>query len=806
MVSDAPKAPSRGLGWSRLAALGRRPAARRLSGRRWRGLTRTLAFGVAGLLLTELPLPGTPGGLWASALGAAAAARGAWIPTVSVMAGMVVGQLLGTGGGDIGQISLLLLFALVQASLRASREQGRLAPEWQALVLMAFQFLAGLFGASGDTTWMALLKEFILPPLALASGFLLWLPLIGPGMEGPVPRSLGMAILLILAAGGVWTWRGTVMEPAWLFGSAAVQLGALVGGAGAGAGLGLGIGGFWAWSLGLPAGWATLLGLAGLVGGLLRPLGRLAVHGGFWVGLLFTLPQVADPTLAQQIVLSGALATAGTALLPRALLRRWEARWTPMDAGASGEDLRAEVGADLRKVGALFEKIAHQMEPDSLARPDEEVGRFIQAVHREACQACPAHDRCWERETYATYWDMVEMVGVVEGLAESPSEKGLPHRLARRCTHHDRLLKGIALTLPRFRAAQQELGRWHREHSFLPDQFRALARLVDSMASRVEDGARSVEEVERALRQTLAGTVDLKLLRCTRVGPNRYRVEGQIRGECPEPGYCERVIAPLVSRRLGRPYAVWSTSCQDFRQGGGCRFELMARRRYSLDVADAGVQREGELHSGDCIERTELADGRVAVVLSDGMGSGAPAWQESRTAVTLLRSLLEVGLELQAAIRTVNSLLRSRSPQVRFATLDMLVVDLYTGEAELLKIGAAPSLVIQDGTIEIVESESPPAGVVEELEADVHTLSLSAKDQVVLASDGLWEAGGRRRPDWLVEEVSRFRDEEPAVLAEILVARARELRQAGQNDDATVLVARLEPAGSAGERGEPARS
>ncbi|WP_144440563.1 SpoIIE family protein phosphatase [Limnochorda pilosa] len=777
--------------------MGRSRGGRRLPWERLQGLGHLAALGVAGFLLVGVPLPGTPGGVWAGALGATAAAAGQWGRVAAVVGGMVLGGLR-TAPGSVGrELMVLLLFTLAHAALRAHRGGARVAPGWQALLLAVLQGGAGLLDSSGQATSLAALQELILPALGLAAGFLLWMPLAGQDLEWDLPRSLGLAVLVVLCGSALWGWRGELLQPGWLGAFVLVQLAALVAGAGAGAGLGLGMGAVWAWSFGYPPGWAALLGLAGLVAGLLRPLGRLAALAGFWAGLLLTAPQVADPAAMEQVFLSAVTATILTALLPREVLRRWEARWGTGGQAAQEPDLRVEVGADLRKVGGLFDRMARQLEPERQARPDEEVGLFIQAVHAEACQGCPAHERCWGREAYATYWDMVELVGTVESSAASLSEAGLPRRLSLRCTHHDRLLKGVGLTLPRFRTAQEELGRSHRHNVLLPEQLRGVSRLLDAMASRVEDRAQNVGEVERALRRTLAGTVDLKRLRCSRVGPNRYRVTGQLRGRCPGPGHCERVIAPLVSRRLGRPYAVWNASCLEGPGQMGCRFELVARRRYALEVADAAVLREGELHSGDCVERTELVDGRVAVVLSDGMGTGVPAWQESHAAVTLLQSLLEAGLELHASVRTLNTLLRARSPEVRFATLDMLVVDLYSGEAEIVKIGAAPSLLVRAGRLEIVEGESPPAGVLDEVEADVRVVSLGPDDRVILASDGLWEAGGRFRPDWLAEEVARFHGEDPAVLAEILVARARELWGPDRHDDATVLVARLRPDGPA---------
>lgn len=760
-----------------------------------RGVGPVVALGFAAWLLVGLPFPELSGGLWAAALGAAAVAQGAWPRAGAIAGGMLLGQLTGTGAA-LKELGILLAFALTQAAFFSRGRDQRRIIAWQVAALALLQGLAGLPGAAGAPSGLEAFKIIAWPSLALTTTFLLWLPLINPAGHARHAPDLGLAVVLTLCTGALWRWPGALVQPAWLAAAFLVQGAALAAGAGAGAGMGLAIGALWFWSQGFPPGWASILGLAGLLGGLVRPLGRPGVVAGSWLGLLVTTPQIADPATLDQLLVSAGLATILLLLVPKPVLRRWQGVWGDGEVAASAAELRAEVGADLRKVSRLYERIARQLEPAGLAQPDEEVGLFIQAVHTTACQGCPAHERCWGREMYATYWGMVELVGALESFAKAPTAEALPRRLALRCTRHDRLLKGISQTLPRFQAARPT-ATGDQGEILLPEQFRALAGLVESMATRVEDRNQNADEVERALRQSLAQVAAVKSLRCTRVGPNRYRVVGQLRGGCPEPGFCEKVIAPLVSRRLGRPYAVWSTTCTGS-AGTGCRFELVARRRFSLEVADASVQREGELHSGDSVDRTELVDGRVAVVLSDGMGSGLPAWQESRTAVTLLRSLLEVGLGLEHSVRLVNSLLRARSAQVRFATLDMLVVDLYTGQAQLLKIGAAPSLVVRRGEVEIVEGESPPAGVVEDLEADVQTIALGPDDRVVLASDGLWEAGETHQPGWLVEEVSRFRAEEPAVLAEILAARARELRPRGLHDDATVLIARLKPVTTAG--------
>ena len=74
------------------------------------------------------------------------------------------------------------------------------------------------------------------------------------------------------------------------------------------------------------------------------------------------------------------------------------------------------------------------------------------------------------------------------------------------------------------------------------------------------------------------------------------------------------------------------------------------------------------------------------MALSDGMGIGEKASNESQTAVRLLETLLSSGFTREVALKTINSVLMLRSHRESFATLDMMIFDLYTGKWILLRL------------------------------------------------------------------------------------------------------------------------
>ena len=66
-----------------------------------------------------------------------------------------------------------------------------------------------------------------------------------------------------------------------------------------------------------------------------------------------------------------------------------------------------------------------------------------------------------------------------------------------------------------------------------------------------------------------------------------------------------------------------------------------------------------------CMMR-ELGGGKLAVALSDGMGSGEKACRESTLVMELLEELLEAGFPAKAAIQMINTTLVMGREEIQF--------------------------------------------------------------------------------------------------------------------------------------------
>lgn len=207
----------------------------------------------------------------------------------------------------------------------------------------------------------------------------------------------------------------------------------------------------------------------------------------------------------------------------------------------------------------------------------------------------------------------------------------------------------------------------------------------------------------------------------------------------------------------------------------------------------ARLPKKGGHISGDSYAGEPLGPDRYLLALSDGMGVGRAAATESRQCVNLLREILKAGFATDVAVKTVNSALLLHSPEESFATVDLALLDLTTGRAEFVKVGAAPSFVKRGRDVTTVKVSSVPVGIINQVQVEPEFRNLRPDDIVVMITDGVWDVSKDDvdKERWILEHLRRERSDDPEEVAESLLARALELMP-DTGDDLTVLAARID--------------
>lgn len=204
-------------------------------------------------------------------------------------------------------------------------------------------------------------------------------------------------------------------------------------------------------------------------------------------------------------------------------------------------------------------------------------------------------------------------------------------------------------------------------------------------------------------------------------------------------------------------------------------------------MAACGV--DGCRENGDTYWLGQLTDGRYLAALSDGMGHGALARQESGQTVTLLRLCLEAGYTRAQTLTAVNGMMLLASRGERFSTVDLVTIDLWTGQATLDKLGAAASRLLRGRSMTEVTGDALPLGILETVDSRTCMLRLHAGDELVLMTDGVEDAFASKTE---LDDAIRDATSEPSAqaAADRLLRMAREA-QGGRKDDMSVVVLRM---------------
>ncbi len=161
---------------------------------------------------------------------------------------------------------------------------------------------------------------------------------------------------------------------------------------------------------------------------------------------------------------------------------------------------------------------------------------------------------------------------------------------------------------------------------------------------------------------------------------------------------------------------------------------------FRVEFAKLSEAKDGETVCGDTVSVFENDEKYFYCLVSDGMGSGRDAALTSRLSAIMLEKLLTVGAEKESALRLLNKTLVEKDQEV-FATVDLLEIDRVNSTATVIKAGAAPTIFIRDGKSYVIESRTPPAGIMEKVIADKKTFRVQKGDMIVMLSDGVLQTG-----------------------------------------------------------------
>lgn len=527
--------------------------------------------------------------------------------------------------------------------------------------------------------------------------------------------------------------------------------------------------------------YAMAYGLSGLAAGLCRGRGRPAAALTYAVANAAAVLWTWDRGLTVSILYEVLFASLAFLLLPQRPMRRLGVWLAPELAGPV--DLR-----ELRVVQQKLERTSQAFRSlyDSIRaafRPpdnDNDVATVFDRTASRLCRTCSLRGRCWKQDYNTTFNALNDATAsmVERGRAEAGD---FPRYFADRCIHFPAFVATVNEELTALFYRRQYAARIRESRSAVCRQYAQLSDLLGCAAAELSRELTPDTIGDRRLRQRvreLGLDVRTAVFRDDR-GLLRVEAEGPDWGELARPSRLSD-----LSVLLGVPLRV-----EEQGEDGLC---LLQQEPLMALAGVAARKKTGETVSGDAGTYFKRSDGKLYLLLCDGMGSGPEANRESSLAVRLLEQLLQAGVEARHALTTLASALALRGEETGgFTTVDLLQIDLFSGDGELFKLGAAPTYVKKGENVQRLSGASLPAGLAgggsggEAAPLDHFTLRLSPGDCVLMVSDGVC---GGEEDGWLRESLGKFSGESPKDLARELVTHSPQ----EATDDRTALVVRID--------------
>lgn len=231
--------------------------------------------------------------------------------------------------------------------------------------------------------------------------------------------------------------------------------------------------------------------------------------------------------------------------------------------------------------------------------------------------------------------------------------------------------------------------------------------------------------------------------------------------------YCGKNFAPLVF-----------TTAE-----GICTIATKEAPRFCVNIGVFQHICTSEKECGDNFVHFYDKNGRAIFVLSDGMGTGAKAALTSVLSCELISELIKADVNLTDALDFANSHLLFNSSEEIFAAIDVVSIDLFSGETFIKKAGGPLTLIKKGNNLVTFDEQSLPIGILESVNIAEKKEILANNDKILIISDGALCPND----DWIKDEFKNWENESAESFAKKIVQNAVKNRENFIDDDITAI-------------------
>ena len=397
---------------------------------------------------------------------------------------------------------------------------------------------------------------------------------------------------------------------------------------------------------------------------------------------------------------------------------------------------------------------------------------------------------CWESKFNYTYNLIYEMIEKIED--GEISSRDIPEKFRKECMNPELIVR-IANYYYKLYALDYD---WNTKlcesRQLISKQIRDISKSIEGISKDLnKDILLDLEKEKEIINELQRHSIIVDKVSYVQENQEDFKITIEMKN-CRDGCLCDDKLVKVISDFVGETLDVQKIGCHCL--GENCKVVLTKAEKYSVVTEVASMSRDGHIFSGDNYTFMEIHDGKYMMAISDGMGKGKKAYDESSVTIDILENMMEAKIDKEIVINTINNMLLLKSSEEIFSTLDLGIVDLKKGRLETVKMGACSTYISRENKdVDLISSSSLPIGILSDINLDRHNVKIKNGDYIIMVSDGIVDAGKNNNfgENWLIYFLKKLNTTNPKEIANKILDRALELQLGEVDDDMTVLVTKV---------------
>lgn len=319
----------------------------------------------------------------------------------------------------------------------------------------------------------------------------------------------------------------------------------------------------------------------------------------------------------------------------------------------------------------------------------------------------------------------------------------------------------------------------------IENQLQGVSKAISSIAENIEKNIKNEELFNNEKRQIieLLKQREIEIQEISIQKEDRFLIEIYMqKSNNTDIEYIEKILTEVLKEKI-----VFNIDASI-----GTRLNFLSDDKYVMAIGNAETTKSNSSISGDSILNIRLKDGKYLVAISDGMGSGKDARKSSDKALKMLENLLLSGFDKKTSLELINSSLINQNEEI-FATLDIAIIDLYTGNIEFIKSGACPTYIKNGNKVQIIKANSLPAGIINDAGLQSFDIDIVSGEIMLMCTDGILDSNieYKNKELWLKYLLGDIETNNTKKVADLVLNEAVDNNYGVAKDDMSVVVCKF---------------